>query len=1511
MSGDGESPEELAAWSAGLGADGDKAAAKMQAVQRAKQARKEVAELRQQIAETELQAHKDEAAAGDDESPEALQAWTDGLGDKADKAATSLQARARAKQARKDVEEMKNKLASAENAEVAAAENLMAEIDPDSPEELAKWTASLGADADAAAAKMQAVQRSKQARKEVTALRKQLAEAEQQHATAEDDAESPENLAKWTADLGAEADAAAVKMQARARAKKAKKEVDELRQKLSAAQAVEDAAEAKQEALDDDDPAALAEWAAGLGDKGDKAASLMQARHRGSAARKEVEALKAAREAAIAAGDTDAAGVDPESPEQLAAWAESLGDKGDKAASMMQARHRGTAARREVEALKKAREEAIAGGDASAAAVDPESPEQLAAWADSLGDKGDKAASMMQARHRGTAARREVEALKKAREEAIAAGDTDAAGVDPESPEQLAAWAESLGEKGDKAASMMQARHRGTAARREVEALKKAREEAIAGGDASAAAVDPESPEQLAAWADSLGDKGDKAASMMQARHRGSAARKEVEALKKARADAIASGDTAAGAVDPDSPEALAEWAAGLGADGNAAALALQTRQRAKQAKKEVDTLRAQLMEKEKAAADAVDPEESPEALAAWTAGLGDDADKAAARMQAVQRAKMAKREVAELREQLAAAAVEESKAAAAEEDIPSDDSPEALAAWASSLGDKGNAAATKMQAKQRQKQAKQEVEKRKQARAGNAAPYERPGDNIPEPPTPELQRILEKSSSSGPRFEDPRLPKRESSVWFCENSFIQKGGSESSWVQPEPTKKMFPEGKPVADLKSHVLSSKYLMAAISFAATRPELLQRIFGSEFNLQWQSSGLVVLQVYRNFEWQNVTLDCNFPGEVLDSNTELWGAFLEKLFAKEYGCYESSQMFFDNGGMQAFETALLMLSGGCLENRREKPEWASLQQKFLSGSLVTVLSTAKSEKLGLLPESPYLIVDMVESHSFQLVRLRNPYGAEYNWNGTIAWGKKTDVRDRIGAHQDMGDGTFWMPWKEFEKAFGDFQTLCRLFKADYHQYALCASWDDSKGQAPTDPDFVSNPQYKITITKPTTLFVSLTQHASSPQNQIQMIMYKAKGMPVLWEFPDGEIAAVGKTLHSEVNFEATIDPAALGCSQFILIPFQATAKPEAGKQFCLRFFADNEIGIDLVPKLYRTVFSVEFKDSNSGGRRQKKDAETGAITDNPGWGRNPQLVLAFNKQTTVKVVVERIVGRKKPVGEIGATLCRLVPASQPDKSLGRVKKGLLPDESQNAKGMNELDETFLKRKLQIMPNDWMKEAPFSEDKTCAIAQSAPVAGPLCIVPSLSEEGLVGNATVTVYSDREIYKQCRLADQQHPLITSEWTADSAGGSHLYYPPYEPPKTSSWGKNPAVYMRLLNDSKNVTIFLARCEKTWRQKIAKDAVGCMLGFYVMRLQFDQHKQIVISRDLVVYETTFAASHEIALDVPLPAGNYLILPCTYDPNKTGPFLVYATTMDAMVELSNTPPMLEEEPPLEN
>ena len=70
----------------------------------------------------------------------------------------------------------------------------------------------------------------------------------------------------------------------------------------------------------------------------------------------------------------------------------------------------------------------------------------------------------------------------------------------------------------------------------------------------------------------------------------------------------------------------------------------------------------------------------------------------------------------------------------------------------------------------------------------------------------------------------------------------------------------------------------------------------------------------------------------------------------------------------------------------------------------------------------------------------------------------------------------------------------------------------------------------------------------------------------------------------------------------------------------------------------------------------------------------------------------------------------------------------------------------------------------------------------------------------------------------------------------------------------------------------------------------------------------MISRDLCVAETTFSPSHEVTLELGSstlePGVPYMILPCTYDPGKSGEFMLYATS-DAPLGLADEPPNDEE------
>lgn len=137
------------------------------------------------------------------------------------------------------------------------------------------------------------------------------------------------------------------------------------------------------------------------------------------------------------------------------------------------------------------------------------------------------------------------------------------------------------------------------------------------------------------------------------------------------------------------------------------------------------------------------------------------------------------------------------------------------------------------------------------------------------------------------------------------------------------------------------------------------------------------------------------------------------------------------------ISAFESALVEMSGGCLDRVSEPFDFGKLQSKFLAGSLLTVCTKDHHKNpAGLKLGSPYGILDMCEAQGFQLIRLRNPYGDHSGkWTGTIPFGKKTELRDRLGAHNKNKDGTFWMPFKEFCALFADTLYVCRLFKQDF--------------------------------------------------------------------------------------------------------------------------------------------------------------------------------------------------------------------------------------------------------------------------------------------------------------------------------------------------------------------------------------------------------------------------------------------------------------------------------------------
>ena len=82
----------------------------------------------------------------------------------------------------------------------------------------------------------------------------------------------------------------------------------------------------------------------------------------------------------------------------------------------------------------------------------------------------------------------------------------------------------------------------------------------------------------------------------------------------------------------------------------------------------------------------------------------------------------------------------------------------------------------------------------------------------------------------------------------------------------------------------------------------------------------------------------------------------------------------------------------------------------------------------------------------------------------------------------------------------------------------------------------------------------------------------------------------------------------------------------------------------------------------------------------------------------------------------------------------------------------------------------------------------------------------------------------------------VTGEWLESSGGGSHLNDCRFDKrvgtTKTPlNWTKNPKFLVTWISDASSsqvsLKITLNRNEREWRGKVAKNTVGCMIGFYV------------------------------------------------------------------------------------
>ncbi|XP_068684046.1 calpain-9-like isoform X1 [Montipora foliosa] len=331
----------------------------------------------------------------------------------------------------------------------------------------------------------------------------------------------------------------------------------------------------------------------------------------------------------------------------------------------------------------------------------------------------------------------------------------------------------------------------------------------------------------------------------------------------------------------------------------------------------------------------------------------------------------------------------------------------------------------------------------------------------------------IKRKCKGGELFEDPEFPAIDSKVF---KKRVLPGGQSFEWLRPQEIldKQGVSErahlvvgGASRLDINQGMLGDCWLLAAISSLCQEDKLMNRVLAFDESMDFGASkycGAFKFNIWQYGQWVEVIIDDRLPTYrnklvFMHSKTknEFWSALLEKAYAKLVGSYEALK------GGQTIE-AMEDFTGGLGEDfdmkkiregmrdpqkreefEKQKNELFKIIQKGLRrddlmGCSITAAPNqieAKGE-MGLVKGHAYSVTGASKVHVYgkevELVRIRNPWGNEREWEG--AWGDKSREWRQLSQQEkeDLNlsfadDGEFWMSFEDFFKYFDKLE-ICHL-------------------------------------------------------------------------------------------------------------------------------------------------------------------------------------------------------------------------------------------------------------------------------------------------------------------------------------------------------------------------------------------------------------------------------------------------------------------------------------------------
>jgi len=359
-----------------------------------------------------------------------------------------------------------------------------------------------------------------------------------------------------------------------------------------------------------------------------------------------------------------------------------------------------------------------------------------------------------------------------------------------------------------------------------------------------------------------------------------------------------------------------------------------------------------------------------------------------------------------------------------------------------------------------------------------------------------DFYEIKKQCLASGTLFEDADFPAAPQSAY-------RSTPTNFEWKRPGElvaNPQMFVGGASRFDVKQGELGNCWFLAAVASlcSSNNTTLLDTVVPSDNSFEkGQYCGAVHFKLWQYGEWVDVVVDDKLPtrdGALVFMHSadpdEFWSALLEKAYAKLNSSYEALA-----GGSSA--EAMEDFTGGICETfdfRKDIPKnlFGLMKQSYERSSLMGCTIDAQPGQIeavldnGLVMGHAYSITGVYEvpSAKAQLVRVRNPWGNQYEWKGDWSddsplWSKVSQKdKDSLGISKE-DDGEFFMAFPDFTKEFNKME-ICHLnVDAFNNDPSKKKKWECSTENGAWTPrvtaggcrnfldTFWTNPQYRVEV------------------------------------------------------------------------------------------------------------------------------------------------------------------------------------------------------------------------------------------------------------------------------------------------------------------------------------------------------------------------------------------------------------------------------------------------------------